>query len=76
MVGAMSTLTNETTKTQCQRIAAHLQAGHKITPLDALSLFGCFRLGARIWDLRNNGMQIERELVQVNGKRVARYYIE
>jgi hypothetical protein len=27
--------------------------------LDALQKFGCFRLGARIWDLRHEGFKIE-----------------
>lgn len=35
------------------QILEHLKSGESITPLDALRMFGCFRLGARIWDLRH-----------------------
>jgi hypothetical protein len=41
--------------------------------MDALRRFGCLRLGARIWDLKNQGHQISMELIEVNKKRVARY---
>ena len=37
-------------KSQNERILAHLKKGKKITPLDALEKFGCFRLAARISD--------------------------
>ena len=36
---------------QAQRIADHLKAGHTLTPLEALDLFGCNRLAARIHDI-------------------------
>ena len=36
--------------------------------------YGCFRLGARIWDLRRAGFSIGAEMIEtVNGKRIARY---
>ena len=42
--------------------------------MDALNLFGSFRLGARIFDLKNDyGMNIKTEMVEENGKRYARY---
>lgn len=60
--------------THADQILAHLQAGNTITPLEALDLFGCFRLGARIWDLKRDGHPIVSEQIQLeNGKRVARY---
>lgn len=63
--------------TQRARILAHLQGGKSITPLEALNLYGCFRLGARIWDLRNEGYDIEMELVKnQNGKRFACYHLK
>ena len=37
-----------------------LQRGETLTPIDALKRFGCFRLGARIWDLKDKGYQIEK----------------
>ena len=60
--------------TQNESILAYLRRGWTITPLEALRMFGCFRLGARIYELRRKGVQIDRELVQTaGGARVARY---
>lgn len=54
-------------------IAIWLKQGHTITPLEALHKFGCFRLGARIADLRKAGYNIETKMVEENGKRFAQY---
>lgn len=58
---------------QTDLILAHLKRGESITPLEALNLYGCFRLGARIDDLRNKGYEIQTDMVPSNGKRFARY---
>ena len=59
---------------QKQQILAHLKTGRSITPIDALDDFQCFRLGARIWDLKQDGHTIHRDMVKVaSGKRVASY---
>lgn len=63
------------TASQGERILKHLQAGHALTPLEALERFGCFRLGARIWDLRQSGYPIDDVLVHENGKKFSRYFI-
>ena len=64
----------EKIESQNKRIKAWLESGKSITPLDALNLFGSFRLGARIFDLKNDyGMNIKTEMVEVNGKRYAKY---
>ena len=61
-------------ESQNKRIKAWLESGKSITPLDALNLFGSFRLGARIFDFKNDyGMNIKTEMVEENGKRYARY---
>ena len=45
-----------------------------LTPLGALKLAGCMRLSARIYDLKDQGHDIQKEMVKVSsGKRVARY---
>ena len=44
-----------------EEVLKYLQSGKKLTPLDALNLFGCFRLGARICELRQNGYEIINE---------------
>lgn len=58
---------------QTSQIREHLESGRSITPLEALRLYGCFRLGARIWDLRDAGLDIETTIVEVGGKRFASY---
>ncbi len=48
-----------------------------LTPIDARRLFRCDRLGARIWELKQEGWPVRSELVAVgNGKRVAQYRFE
>ena len=63
-----------TTDSQKKRILRYLLNGNSLTPLDALNQFGCFRLGARIWELRNEGYPVQMRLVEHNGKRFAEYY--
>ena len=61
--------------TQSEAILDYLKQGNVITPLEALNKFGCFRLGARIWDLKRAGYDIREKDVTQNGKRFASYYI-
>lgn len=56
----------------CQ-ILAHLKSGRSITPIEALELYGCFRLAGRIKDLRDAKFEIETEMVNENGKTFAKY---
>jgi len=60
-------------KSQNERILQHLKKGRKITPLDALEKFGCFRLAARISDLRKDGHVISTENLTKDGKTFASY---
>lgn len=57
---------------QADRILQHLKK-RPLTPIQALSHFGTLRLAARIADLRARGHKIQTEIVERNGKRVARY---
>jgi hypothetical protein len=68
-------LNEQSYESQSKMIKEYLLSGGSISPLDALKMFGCFRLGARIWDLRHKeGMDIKKEtLVLDNNKRVAVY---
>ena len=61
--------------TQAGRILAYLQAGHRLTALEALELFGCFRLAARIHELRDNWDIQERTVETPSGKRIAEYWL-
>jgi hypothetical protein len=48
-----------------------------LTQLEALNQFGCFRLAARIADLRDKGLNVVTDMVTLeNGKRVARYFLK
>ncbi len=60
-------------KSQNDMIHEYLLAGNSITPVDALREFGCFRLAARIDDLRGRGDDIETITEKKNGKKYARY---
>jgi hypothetical protein len=62
-------------KTQKQQIEAYLTKGKSLTPIDALSKFGCFRLAARIADLKNEGLNIATKIVTKKGKSYASYSI-
>ena len=59
---------------QTQAVLNHLKTGEAITPLDALHLFGIFRLSARIKNLREVGYRINTRLVKTPaGKVIAEY---
>ena len=59
--------------TQRNDILGYLKTGRTLTPLEALNRFGCFRLGARIYDLKKEGHKIRSKQVAFNGKHVAEY---
>jgi hypothetical protein len=61
-------------ESQCKKIIKYLREGNTLTPMEALRNFDCFRLGARIYELKDRGNIIETEIIKLsNGKRVARY---
>lgn len=52
----------------------YLEKHESISPVEALTVVGCFRLAARINDLRKQGHNIETKLKKdMNGRRYARY---
>lgn len=64
-------------KTQCEMILKALKNGEKLTHLKAEERFKCLRLGARIYDLKQKGHDIQRRMVTVpSGKRVAEYWLD
>jgi len=58
---------------QEQDILNYLKCGNKLTPLEAVQLFGCMRLGARIYDLKEKGYPIDSRTVKKGKKYVAEY---
>ena len=59
--------------TQNQKILDYLKSGKTLTPLVALEKFGCFRLSARIYNLREQGNAIITNNVTRKGKTFAEY---
>ena len=70
---------NENTKTsrsQTDLILEWMLAGHTITPLEALEKFKCFRLGARIADIKARGYLVYSEFVSTpSEKKVKQYHL-
>lgn len=64
-------------ESQNKMILEYLAHGNKLTTLQALELFGCFRLASRINDLRQAGHDIHTEMLknEETGKRYAEYSI-
>lgn len=61
---------------QAADILAYLKAGHTLTKLESIQLFGCMNLGGRVFDLHKTpeGRDIQTEMIDLhNGKRIARY---
>lgn len=62
--------------TQSAAILAYLKTGKSLTPLDALEAFQCFRLAARVHDLRGEGWPIVKSEGEQAGKRFAVYSLD
>lgn len=60
---------------QKERILEYLMSGRSLTPIEALNMFGSFRLGARIADIKKRGYIVYTEMVKDSrtGKRYAQY---
>ena len=58
---------------QSEQILSYLKAGNTITPIEALERFGCFRLGARVSDLKEEGYNIVNEWESKGRKKYAKY---
>lgn len=57
---------------QTTQILQALERGETLTPIDALNRFGCFRLGARVYDLRKMGYNI----INLGDEKYARYKLD
>lgn len=64
------------TGSQSRAILSYLESGRGLTSLDAIRLFRCTRLGARIYDLRKMGYAITGRRISKGGKRFVRYFME
>ena len=62
------------TTSQSAKVLYYLQNYGSLTAIQALELFACFRLAARINDLKEAGHDIQTEMKrQKNGKKIAVY---
>ena len=61
---------------QAHMIRLWLEEGNIITPIDALNMFGCFRLSAIIFVLKERGMNIKSNMVYNGKKRYAEYSLD
>ena len=62
-------------RTQNQRIIDFLATGHSLSATEALRKFGCFRLAARVRNLRDAGHKITSHTVAKDGRRWARCWL-
>jgi hypothetical protein len=63
-----------TVDSQKSALLSHLIKYGWITPIKALEKYGCFRLAARIFELREVGHPIETQLIHTkDGKKYAKY---
>jgi hypothetical protein len=58
---------------QTDQILKHMKRGRPINPIQALRDYGCFRLSARILDLKQQGHNIETNIITRGEKRYASY---
>ena len=59
-------------ESQTKLILNHLKE-KPITPLEALNLYGCLRLSARINDIKNQGYKITSQIIKSNSKHFSQY---
>ena len=62
--------------TQKEQVLAYLRQGYSLTPLEALEKFGSFRLGAIIFDLKQEGYEIENVGESKHGKHYGKYILK
>ena len=66
-------MNEERLESQISRVKRHLIEGKSITPMDALILFGAFRLSHIIYVLRKEGYNIKTDLINDGIRRYAKY---
>ena len=61
--------------TQKEKIKNLLKSGQGLTPMEALKLFGCFRLASVVHKLKSEGMKIETSIINDVDRTYAKYYM-
>jgi hypothetical protein len=62
--------------TQTDLILDYMRKGNSITSMEALNMFGCFRLASRISELKQHGIDIEVTTTHSGGKHYASYRVK
>ncbi len=65
---------------QADRVLQYMKEHKGITSLDAARDIGCMRLGARIFEIKERGIEVKSEFINVENRfgeicRVKRYWI-
>lgn len=65
-------------ESQSTKVLRYMQNGHRISSFKAFTMFHITRLSAVIWILRNDGYDIEREMVATEDGRqsYAEYWLK
>ena len=61
---------------QIKKIRHYLESGGRLTPIDALNKFNCFRLEAVVFNLREDGLPVKTKTIKDGQKSSAEYYLE
>lgn len=61
---------------QARKVLRHLERHRSITPLEALGVYGIFRLAARVYELRREGFNVVTTIMRdENEKPYAKYVL-
>lgn len=66
---------NQTRESQNKLVKSHLEQGKAISTFTAIRRWHITRLSARIWELKNSGMEIYGKMVNHHDKRYKVYYM-
>ena len=67
--------------TQQERIVKYLDEFGTITALEAMRDLGVYRLASRIYDIKEQGIDIDKKMIQVSNRygeytKIAQYHLE
>lgn len=69
-------MSNKRRETQTSKIRKHLEEGKAITPLEALTSYGCMRLADVIFRLKKTGLDIITNPIKDGDKTYASYTLD
>ncbi len=68
--------TKNTNPSQANKILKYLKSGRSLTAMQALVAFQCFRLAARVHELKKKGHNIKQSTIVSKGKTYAKYTLK